>query len=151
MALSARLPALAVRAGVPALLTLHDYWFICGNSQLIWPDAQTCRGKALGMNCVRCAAAARFPSPLATAARPALAPLFLYRDRVVRQAAMQARRLISPSRFLMEQYVAAGFPAESGPATACDVCCARGRSGACGRRGPHGLRTGMVAVGGAHC
>jgi len=112
MALSARLPALAARAGVPALLTLHDYWFICGNSQLIWPDAQTCRGKALGLNCVRCAAAARFPSPLATVARPALAPLFLYRDRVVRQAAMQTSRLISPSRFLMEQYVAAGFPAE---------------------------------------
>ncbi len=112
MTLSARLPALAARAGVPALLTLHDYWFICGNSQLIWPDARTCQGKALGMNCVRCAAAARFPSPLATAARPALAPLFLYRDRAVRQAAMQARRLISPSHFLMEQYVAAGFPAE---------------------------------------
>ena len=50
MALSARLPALSARAGVPALLTLHEYWFICGNSQLIWPDAQTCRGKALGMN-----------------------------------------------------------------------------------------------------
>jgi glycosyltransferase involved in cell wall biosynthesis len=112
MALSARLPALAARAGVPALLTLHDYWFICGNSQLIWPDAQTCRGKALGMNCVRCAAAARFPSPLARVARPALAPLFLVRDRIVRRAAMQVHRLISPSHFLMQQYVAAGFPAE---------------------------------------
>jgi glycosyltransferase involved in cell wall biosynthesis len=112
MALSARLPARAARAGVPALLTLHDYWFICGNSQLIWPDARTCRGKALGMNCVRCAAAARFPLPLAAAARPTLAPLFIYRDRVVRRAAMDARRLISPSRFLAEQYLAAGFPAE---------------------------------------
>jgi glycosyltransferase involved in cell wall biosynthesis len=112
MALSARLPVLAARAGVPAMLTLHDYWFICGNSQLIWPDAQPCRGKALGMNCVRCAAAARFPSPLATAARPVLAPLFLVRDRTVRRAAAHARRLISPSHFLMEQYLAAGFPAE---------------------------------------
>jgi glycosyltransferase involved in cell wall biosynthesis len=111
MALSARLIPLARRAGLPALLTLHDYWFICGNAQLIWPDARTCRGKALGMNCVRCAAAARFPSPLVPVLRPALAPLFLYRDRVVRRAAMAADRLISPSRFLIEQYVAAGFPA----------------------------------------
>jgi glycosyltransferase involved in cell wall biosynthesis len=111
MALSARLIPLARRAGLPALLTLHDYWFICGNAQLIWPDTRTCRGKALGMNCVRCAAAARFPSPLVPVLRPALAPLFLYRDRVVRQAAMTAGRLISPSRFLIDQYVAAGFPA----------------------------------------
>jgi glycosyltransferase involved in cell wall biosynthesis len=112
MALSARLIPLARRAGLPALLTLHDYWFICGNAQLIWSDAQTCRGKALGMNCVRCAAAARFPSPLVPVLRPALAPLFLYRDRVVRRAAMAAWRLISPSRFLIDQYAAAGFPAE---------------------------------------
>jgi glycosyltransferase involved in cell wall biosynthesis len=94
------------------LLTLHDYWFLCGNSQLLWPDGRTCRGKALGMNCVRCAAAARFPSPLAAALRPALAPLFLYRDWVVRQAALQPQKLIAPSHFLIEQYVAAGFPAE---------------------------------------
>lgn len=112
MSLSARLPALARRVGVPVLLTLHDYWFLCGNSQLVWPDARPCRGKALGMNCVRCAAAARFPSRLATALRPALAPLFLYRDRVVRQAALQARQLLAPSHFLIEQYLAAGFPAE---------------------------------------
>jgi glycosyltransferase involved in cell wall biosynthesis len=112
MSLSARLPGLARRAGVPALLTLHDYWFLCGNSQLLWPDARPCRGKAMGMNCVRCAAAARFPSPLAAALKPALAPLFLYRDRMVRQAAFQARQLIAPSHFLIEQYVAAGFPAE---------------------------------------
>jgi glycosyltransferase involved in cell wall biosynthesis len=112
MSLSARLPALARRAGLPVLLTLHDYWFLCGNSQLIWPDAHPCRGKAFGMNCVRCAAAARFPSRLAAALRPVLAPLFLYRDQVVRQAALQARQLIAPSRFLIKQYVAAGFPAE---------------------------------------
>ena len=112
MALSARLLHLGRQSGTPLLLTLHDYWFICGNSQLVWPDGQTCRGKAGGMNCVRCAAAARFPSPLIPWLRPALAPLFLYRDRVVRQAALQARRFISPSRFLIEQYVAAGFPRE---------------------------------------
>ncbi len=112
MALSARLLHLARQSGSPLVLTLHDYWFICGNSQLIWPDGQTCRGKAWGMNCVRCAAAARFPSPLVPWLRPALAPLFVHRDHVVRQAALRAEQLISPSRFLIDQYVSTGFPAD---------------------------------------
>jgi glycosyltransferase involved in cell wall biosynthesis len=111
MALSARLLHLARQTGAPVLLTLHDYWFICSNSQLVWPDARTCQGKAAGMNCVRCAAAARYPARWVRWLRPALAPLFLYRDRVVKQAALQADQFISPSRFLIEQYVAAGFPA----------------------------------------
>ena len=64
------------------------------------------------MNCVRCAAAARFPSRLVTWLRPFLAPLFVYRDRVVRSAARKASLLISPSRFLIQQYVAAGLPAD---------------------------------------
>lgn len=111
MALSARLLHLARESGVPVILTLHDYWFICGNSQLIWPDTQTCQGKALGMNCVRCAAAARFPSPLVRWLRPPIAPAFVYRDRVVGNAARQADQFVSPSRFLIDQYVAAGLSA----------------------------------------
>jgi len=111
MALSARLLPIARRAGVPAVLTLHDFWFLCSNSQLIWPDARTCRGKALGLNCVRCAAAARFPSPLVPWLRPAVAPLFLWRDRLVKRAALQAGAFLAPSHFLLEQYRAAGFPA----------------------------------------
>ena len=112
MALSARLIGQARRAGLPVILTLHDYWFICSNSQLIWPDAQICRGKAGGMNCVRCAAAARFPSRLVGPLRPVLAPLFLYRDRIVAAAARQAHYLVSPSRFLIDRYLAAGFAPE---------------------------------------
>jgi glycosyltransferase involved in cell wall biosynthesis len=112
MALSARLLHLARESGAPVILTLHDYWFICGNSQLIWPDAQTCLGKALGMNCVRCAAAARFPSPLVRWLRLPIAPVFVYRDRLVGHAARQAHQFLSPSQFLIDQYVAAGFPAQ---------------------------------------
>lgn len=112
MALSARLLHLARHSGAPVLLTLHDYWFICSNSQLIWPDARTCRGKAWGMNCVHCAAAARFPSPLVRWLRPVLAPFLLYRDRVVKGAALRADRFLAPSRFLIDQYVAAGFPGD---------------------------------------
>lgn len=108
MLLSYRLPALS--RGLPQLLTLHDYWFLCANSQLIWPDAQLCRGKAWGLNCARCATA-RIGSPLLNAGRPAFALLFQLRDALVRRAALQIGRYISPSHFLRDQYLRAGFPA----------------------------------------
>jgi glycosyltransferase involved in cell wall biosynthesis len=111
MLLSYRLIAEVRRRGLPCLLTLHDYWFLCANSQLIWPDGQICQGKAWGMNCVRCGASARFSSRLLLGMRPALAPLFAYRDRLVRRAALGFDQYISPSRFLIKQYVEAGFPA----------------------------------------
>lgn len=109
MLLSYRLPALS--RSIPQLLTLHDYWFLCANSQLIWPDAQLCRGKALGMNCARCATA-RIGSPLLNVGRPAFAALFQLRDALVRRAALRIGRFISPSHFLKQQYVQAGFPAQ---------------------------------------
>lgn len=108
MSLSYRLPALA--AGIPALLTLHDYWFLCANSQLIWPDMQVCRGKAWGLNCARCATA-RAGGPVLRFARSLLAPVMQLRDGLVRNAALRIGWFISPSRFLRERYLAAGFPA----------------------------------------
>ena len=122
MALSARLLPLAAQTGIPVVLTLHDYWFLCANAQLIWPDAQICQGKAGGMNCVRCAAAARFPSPLIRWLRPALAPLFLFRDRIVYDAARQAHWFISPSRFLLDRYLEAGFPTDRASYLECGIC-----------------------------
>jgi len=111
MLLSYRLIDQAKRRGLPCLLTLHDYWFVCANSQLIWPDARTCKGKALGLNCVRCATA-RIGKPWMTAARLAIAPIFQLRDALVRRAALRADRLVAPSRFLINRYIADGFPAE---------------------------------------
>ncbi|HXF68195.1 MAG TPA: glycosyltransferase family 4 protein [Thermoflexus sp.] len=112
MSLSYRLIHQAKRAGLPVVLTLHDYWFLCGNAQLIWPDGQVCRGKAWGWNCAHCALAGRVPRGLEYLLRPAAALLLQIRDRLVGRAALQADRLIAPSRFLIQQYVQAGFPAE---------------------------------------
>lgn len=110
MSLSYRLIGRAKRGGLPTLLTLHDYWFLCSNSQLIWPDARICQGKAWGLNCARCALAR-----LGTASQPlrlAVAPLLQLRDTLVRRAALRADRLIAPSRFLIQRYLEAGFPSE---------------------------------------
>jgi len=111
MALSYHLIALAKRRGMPALLTLHDYWFLCANSQLIWPNGRVCQGKAWGLNCARCALA-RVKSPLVEPLRPVLAPAFQLRDALVRQAARHADCLIAPSHFLIQQYIQAGFPSQ---------------------------------------
>ena len=111
MLLSHRLIGLAKLRRLPVLLTLHDYWFICGNSQLIWPDGQICRGKALGLNCARCAlsrARSRLLGPL----RVLVAPVLQGRDALVRRSALQADHLIAPSHFAINEYVKAGFPAE---------------------------------------
>jgi glycosyltransferase involved in cell wall biosynthesis len=112
MLLSYRLIAAAKRRGLPVLLTLHDYWFICANSQLIWPDARVCQGKALGLNCARCVLSARMQSPMARVLRPPVAALLRIRDMLVRRAALKADQLIAPSRFLIRQYVEAGWPAD---------------------------------------
>ncbi len=111
MLLSVRLPALVRQAGIPMLLTLHDYWFRCANSQLIWPNEQVCRGKLGGIHCARCATV-RVGSGLVRAIHPVLAPLFQWRDSVVRRAALGIGYFVSPSQFLREQYLAVGFPAE---------------------------------------
>jgi glycosyltransferase involved in cell wall biosynthesis len=110
--LSYRLIGQAKEAGLPVLLTLHDYWFQCSVSQLVWPDAQVCRGKALGLNCARCVLAARVRPSLLPFLRPLAAPLLQGRDALVKGAALKADRLISPSQFLIQKYVEVGFPAE---------------------------------------
>jgi glycosyltransferase involved in cell wall biosynthesis len=110
MLLSYRLIAEVRRRRLPCVLTLHDYWFLCANSQLIWPDGQTCQGKAWGLNCVRCGLSARVRTRLLPALRPVLAPLFAYRDSLVRHAALLAHQFISPSRFLIKKYIESGFP-----------------------------------------
>ncbi len=108
--LSYRLIAQVRQRGIPCPLTLHDYWFICPNSQLIQPDAQVCQGKMGGLNCARCMTA-RITKPWIKMARPAIALLIQLRNSLVRRAALEADLLITPSRFLMATYVAAGFPA----------------------------------------
>jgi len=110
MWLSYPLIAIARDRGLRTVLTLHDYWFLCGNAQLIWPDAQVCRGKAWGWNCARCALA-RVNAPLVRLLKPGIALGFLVRDALVRRAARQADRWLAPSHWLIEQYVKAGFPA----------------------------------------
>lgn len=101
----------AVRAGLPTVLTMQDYWYVCANTKLLTNyDGQLCNGPRLWFNCARCGAA-----KLGMGARwlaPAFAPAFAARDLTLRRVLRRADRLIAPSQFLHDTYVRLGAPAE---------------------------------------
>jgi glycosyltransferase involved in cell wall biosynthesis len=107
---SARLIALA--APLTRIVTLHDYWYFCANSQLIRPDRQPCQGPNAGCrNCVDCAterADLQWMRPL----RPLVALPFAYRNHYLSKLADEVDLFIAPSEFLRQQYIRHGFPAD---------------------------------------
>ena len=105
---SARLIALV--APLPRVLTLHDYWYFCANSQLVRPDHSVCAGPRLGWNCVDCATA-RVDLQGLRALRPLIALPFAYRNAYLRRQLQGIDAFIAPSKFLAEEYARQGFPA----------------------------------------
>jgi glycosyltransferase involved in cell wall biosynthesis len=110
MGLSARLIPLARERQLPVVLTLHDYWFLCSNSQLVRPDQTVCKTPANPLACVDCAAA-RVNLPILRASRPFVALPFAYLYTLVKRAARHADLFLAPSHFLLQKYVGGGFPA----------------------------------------
>lgn len=39
-------------AGIPVIISLHDFWFICRRHTLLLPSGELCEGPAMGLNCV---------------------------------------------------------------------------------------------------
>ncbi len=99
-------------APLPRVVTLHDYWYFCANSQLIRPDRRPCDGPSAGCrNCVDCAterADLQWMRPL----RPLVALPFAYRNHYLRRLADEVDLFLAPSAFLRQKYVEHGFPAE---------------------------------------
>jgi len=52
--LSTSLPRLVRRRGIPMLLTLHDFWYMCPRSHLLTSDGQLCPGPEGGLRCTQC-------------------------------------------------------------------------------------------------
>jgi len=109
MGLPLSLVAQAERAGIPSLMTLHDYWIICANAQLLTNyDHSLCTGpRQGGLNCARCAIA-RAGAPFLWPVAPILLPLFLRRRRLLRRELARISHFISPSRYLQQQAIAWG-------------------------------------------
>jgi glycosyltransferase involved in cell wall biosynthesis len=54
IALSATMLAEVASAGIPSVLSLHDYWWVCPRVQLLRPDLTVCSGPSHAFDCVRC-------------------------------------------------------------------------------------------------
>jgi glycosyltransferase involved in cell wall biosynthesis len=122
---------------IPVVLTLHDYWFMCANAQLLTnTDARLCDGPRLGgLNCGRCALA-RAGVPWLWPVAPGLVPVFLWRRQLLRHVLEVVDHLIAPSRFLAERMVQWGAPGDrmSHVANGLDTHGVQPRTG--GREGP---------------
>lgn len=100
------------QAGIPYVVTLHDYWYGCANAQLITNyDNTLCAGPKGWLNCAHCALA-RAGKPNLTIAQPAIAPLFAVRHHFLRRVLAEAEIIIAPSEFVRRQYAALGLPTQ---------------------------------------
>jgi glycosyltransferase involved in cell wall biosynthesis len=92
------------RRQIPFLVTLHDYWWVCANAQLLTNDThQVCDGPSMYVNCVRCALA-RSESAWLWPMLPSMVPLFAYRNTVLRDVLQSAAGLIAPTPFVRGWY-----------------------------------------------
>lgn len=98
--------------GIPYVVTLHDYWHLCANAQLLTNYNQTvCAGPNWWLNCAHCAIA-RAGHPNALPLIPAIAPLLAYRHTQTRQLLTQASAIIAPAEFVRQVHLSMGLPPE---------------------------------------
>jgi glycosyltransferase involved in cell wall biosynthesis len=112
MGLPARLIDQIGAARIPFIATLHDYWYVCANAQLLTNTRQEiCAGPRWWVNCGQCALArAGHPDWLWLA--PAAAPLMGYRNRLLHRVLTRAACLIAPTEFVRETYRQLGAPTD---------------------------------------
>lgn len=111
MYLSGKLVDIAHQRGVPAVITLHDYWFKCNNSLLLRVTGELCHDNDEFRACADCAAG-RQQRP--GVRRWLTAQILRERDQLLRRALQRAQAVIAPSHFLKEQFVRDGYlPAAS--------------------------------------
>jgi glycosyltransferase involved in cell wall biosynthesis len=107
--LPAKLVFSAGKKGIPMVLTLHDYWFICPNAQLITPSRKICDGPRLWLNCVRCATE-RLKAPYLLAFAPLIAFVFAYRNLLLRRILNIVELVIAPTAFVRNFFIEKGIP-----------------------------------------
>lgn len=101
------------RRGLPFVITLHDYWWVCPNAQLLTNySQQVCDGPRAHLNCARCVLARAGRSRLWLAIPP-LMGLLAWRVRLLRQALRTACRLIAPTKFVRDWCAVHSAPLES--------------------------------------
>jgi glycosyltransferase involved in cell wall biosynthesis len=130
--LSATLPYVAQRHGVPSLFTAHDFWPICQRIYLLDFRQRTCPGPVCGGDCYRCVtgttSALRLRSLVGAAFRKLLPasvherlPLLKLqatpgklaeRTSLFRSVLAQTAGMTVPSHFVKEMFVCNDYPTE---------------------------------------
>lgn len=101
------------RHSLPIVVTLHDYWWVCANAQLLTNYSQArCSGPQGYWNCAQCALAriGLAKARITTAALPVAALVLAYRSHLLRRILASAQALIAPSNFVRRWYEAQGLP-----------------------------------------
>jgi len=130
----------AKRRGIPVVMTLHDYWLICQRGRFLKPDLSQCPGQT-DEGCASCFAHLLHNqlAPLYQRLTSALSKRSWFRDHLrrfhgqyiaarppspqalqqihqrmahVREVCQDVSLFLAPSRFLRDQFLAFGIPAE---------------------------------------
>jgi glycosyltransferase involved in cell wall biosynthesis len=111
-----------VSQAVPLVVTLHDYWWVCANAQLITDyDSQVCDGPRWWLNCARCGLARagggrQWGKSLGKgpgqALSPFVAPIFAWRAALIGRLVPRVAAWMALTSFVADWYLAYGFPAE---------------------------------------
>jgi glycosyltransferase involved in cell wall biosynthesis len=92
----------------PLVVTLHDYWWVCANAQLITDyDHQVCDGPRWWLNCARCGLTRAGTGPILS---PFATPLFAWRAALIRRLMPRVAAWIAPTTFVADWHLAHGFP-----------------------------------------
>src|SRR5690606_29258506 len=118
---------LAKSFGIPVVLTLTEYWFMCSRLNLLQSNGALCSGPETDEKCARCLLEERRRFRLPSLLVPALADYFwsvtnhrlpVFQDKIrnmarrrqmLREAFNTADIIISPSRFLIHKFAEYGF------------------------------------------
>jgi glycosyltransferase involved in cell wall biosynthesis len=134
--LSPRVITVAKEMGLPVVVTLTDFWFLCMRHTLLKGDGTRCGGPESPWGCLQCLAhdAKIYTVPRAVLAEPVVRagltwmstkPLLTrqrglrgvlgdvaQRQEAVRSALLRADAIVAPSAFLREMFVRNGYPPE---------------------------------------
>ncbi|HRJ44568.1 MAG: glycosyltransferase family 4 protein [Caldilineaceae bacterium] len=89
---------------IPFVLTLHDFWWVCANAQLITNySGEICDGPNLWLNCARCVLARSQKQTFWPAILP-VAAMLGHRSARLNRLMKAATRIIAPSQFVKTWY-----------------------------------------------
>ena len=101
------------KRGIPYVITLWDFWWMCANAQLLTNySQQICPGPHWYLNCARCALA-RSDRLYLWPVLPVFAVPLARRNYVLRQVMTGASKLIAPTKFVYNWYAAHNAPIET--------------------------------------